>query len=38
MNLSKYLKVADITSNLMREQALKLFYATGWLITLSVKK
>lgn len=37
MYLSKYLKVIDTASNLMHEWALKLFYATGWLIKLSVK-
>lgn len=35
--LSKYLKVADTTGNLIHEWALKLFYASGWLIKLSVK-
>lgn len=37
MYLSKYLKVAEIASNLMHMWALKLFYATGWLLKLSVK-
>lgn len=37
MDFSKYLKVAEIASNLMHEWALKWFYATGWLIKLSVK-
>lgn len=37
MYLSKYLKVIDTASNLMHKWALKLFYAPGWLIKLSVK-